>query len=98
MALHPLEGNCAPLHGAVDFLNELEVFDGFLIGLDPPALLPTGRPLGDHINRVLRVREDVEVFACQTGLSGCLKEFKDSIQFAQIVGTAGPTARIPTIR
>ena len=98
MPLDPLEGHCAPLHGTVDFLNELEVFNGFLIGLDPPALLPTGRPLGDHVNCVLRVREDVEVFACQTGLSSGIEKLKNCIEFAQIVGTTGPTARIPTIR
>ena len=40
MALHPLEGHDAPLHGAVNLLNELQVFNGFLIGLHPPAFLP----------------------------------------------------------
>jgi len=30
-------------------------------------------------------------------LSGGIEQLEDCIEFAQIVGTAGPTARIPTV-
>ena len=39
----------------------------------------------------------MELFVGKTGLSSGLKEFKDSIQFAQIVGTTGSPTGIPTI-
>ena len=39
----------------------------------------------------------MEVFVCKTGLSGGLEQLKDCVEFAQIVGTAGPTTGIPTV-
>ena len=71
VALDPFEGDAAPFHGAVDLLDELQVFDWLLVGLRPAALLPAEPPLGYDVDRVLRVGEDVQLFA---GLGRGLKQ------------------------
>ena len=71
VALDPLEGDAAPFHGAVDLLDELQVLDGLLVGFRPAALLPAEPPLGHDVDCVLRVGEDVQLFA---GLGRGLKQ------------------------
>ena len=77
VAFDPFEGDAASFHSAVDLLDQLQVLDGFLVGLRPAALFPAESPLGHDVDRVLRVGEDVQFFA---GLGRGLKQAQDGGQ------------------
>ena len=94
VAFDPFEGDAASFHSAVDLLDQLQVLDGFLVGLRPAALFPAESPLGHDVDRVLRVGEDVQFFA---GLGRGLKQAQDGGQLPQVVGALWPAARVPRV-
>ena len=67
---------------------------GFLSAFRPAALLPAEPPLGHDVDGVLRVGEDMQLFA---GVGRGLKQTQNSGQLTQVVGALRPAARVPRV-
>ena len=95
VAFHPFEGYVPPSDDTVNFLNQFKVLDRLLIGFHPTALLPPVHPLRDHVDRILRIGQDMELTVSKPSSFRGLQQLKNSGEFTQIVRPRFPATGIP---
>jgi hypothetical protein len=92
--LDPFERDPASGEGCVDGLEEVDVLHGLAVGLLPALALPTGHPLGDRVDDVLRVAQDEEVVL---RVGGLLQQVEDGLELAHVVGAVRPPSGVPAL-
>lgn len=84
--LDPFEAHLASDHGFVEGLDDLQIEHRLAIALAPTLALPTSHPLGDRVDHIGRVTDDVQRFISGRSL---LQQIEYGAQLADIVGAVG---------
>ncbi|MPM59543.1 hypothetical protein SDC9_106387 [bioreactor metagenome] len=95
VTLHPLEADVAAHQSLVQGLQQILVEHGLAVGLFPALPFPAGHPLGDGIDDVLAVAQDLQRLVRQ--MCGRAQQIEHRVQLALVVRAFRPAPGVPVI-